>query len=78
MLTIRKKPTPLETQIHAISEEIRAVTEALAASDSGYNEVDDEYLLEAIIYERSALRARYSYLLKELRRLQSENGDFNA
>lgn len=71
-LTVGKKRSQKDAQIQKISEEIRDVTEALAASDAKFNEVSDEDLVEAIIYERSALRARYSYLIKVLRRLQEE------
>ena len=67
--TWRKKKSKNE-QMKAVSEELREITEALEISDAGFNEVNDEDLLEAIIYERSALRARYSFLLKELRRIQ--------
>ena len=72
MLTVKKKLTAHETKMQELSEEIRIVTEALENSDAGFNEVSDEDLVEAIIYERSALRARYSYLIKELRRLKNE------
>ena len=72
MLTVKKKLTAHETKMQELSEEIRIVTEALENSDAGFNEVSDEDLVEAVIYERSALRARYSYLIKELRRLKNE------
>ena len=65
MLTAtRKNKKRKRERIKEISEEIREI------SDAGFNEVNDADLLEAIIYERSALRARYSFLLKELRRIQ--------
>ena len=70
MITAKKKRSELEERIRSISEEIKEVSEALAVSDAGFNEVSDDDLLEAIIYERSALRARYSFLIKELRRIQ--------
>ena len=66
----RKKKGTKEERIRAVSEELREISEALETADAGFNEVSDDDLLEAIIYERSALRARYSYLLKELRRMQ--------
>lgn len=71
MLTATRKNKKLKRErIKEISEEIREISEALEISDAGFNEVNDADLLEAIIYERSALRARYSFLLKELRRIQ--------
>ena len=72
MITVAKrKKSRKDEQIRAISEEIREVSEALEVADAGFNEVSDDDLLEAIIYERSALRARYSFLIKELRRIES-------
>lgn len=72
MITVAKrKKSRKDEQIRAISEEIREISEALEVADAGFNEVSDDDLLEAIIYERSALRARYSFLIKELRRIES-------
>lgn len=72
MITVvKRKKSRKDEQIRAISEEIREVSEALEVADAGFNEVSDDDLLEAIIYERSALRARYSFLIKELRRIES-------
>ena len=69
---VKRKKDPKQEQMRAISEEIRIVSDALEAADAGFNEVSDEDLLEAIIYERSALRARYSFLIKELKRIGSD------
>lgn len=71
MLTAaRRRENRKKERIREISEEIREISAALEIADAGFNEVSDDDLLEAIIFERSALRARYSFLLKELRRIQ--------
>ena len=70
--TERKRKSRRDDKIRAVSEELRRITAALEASDAGFNEVSDEDLIEAMIYERSALRARYSYLIKELKRIEAE------
>ena len=70
--TAKKRKNRKQEQIKTVSEEIRQIAEAIEASDAGFNEVEDSDLLEAIIYERSSLRARYSYLIKELKRIEAE------
>ena len=67
---LRKRKDPRREQIEAVSEELRHISEELEASDARFNEVSDSDLVEAMIFERSALNARYSYLLKELKRLE--------
>lgn len=72
IFTERKRKSRRDDKIRAVSEELRRITAALEASDAGFNEVSDEDLIEAMIYERSSLRARYSYLIKELKRIEAE------
>ena len=72
IFTERKRKSRSDDKIRAVSEELRGITAALEASDAGFNEVSDEDLIEAMIYERSSLRARYSYLIKELKRIEAE------
>ncbi len=67
---LRRRKDPRREQIEAVSEELRRISEELEASDARFNEVSDSDLVEAMIFERSALSARYSYLLKELKRLE--------
>lgn len=59
----RKKPDGC----NEILEELRKISEALETADASFNETADGDLIEALIFERSSLRARYSYLLKALR-----------
>lgn len=61
-----------EALARGIAEELRVIQEAMDTADAAFNEVDDPDLIESLIYERSALNARYSYLIKERRKL--ENG----
>ncbi len=56
-------------KISGIEEELKTVTDAMAASDSCFDEVLDPSLTDALIYERAALESRYSFLMGELRRL---------
>ena len=67
---LRRRKDPRREQIEAVSEELRRISEELEASDARFNEVSDSDLVETMIFERSALSARYSYLLKELKRLE--------
>ncbi len=67
-----KKISPRERAAESVSRELREVSKAIEAADADFNEVSDCDLIEAAIFERSALRARYGYLLKELRRLEGE------
>ena len=73
MLIITKKRR--QAEIDRICGELREIADAIEIADAGFNEVSDGDLLEAMIFERSALRARYSYLLKELRREQTAEGE---
>lgn len=70
-MTLTKKQRAADmSRIRIITEELRVIKEAIDTADAGFNEVSDDDLIEAIIYERSALRARYSYLIKELKKLE--------
>lgn len=70
-MLLTKKRRADETKIQTLTEELREIKTAIDTADAGFNEVSDDDLIEAVIFERSALRARYSYLLKELRKLES-------
>lgn len=49
---------------------MRSTQGALERAYDGFNRTADSDLLEAYVYEINALRHRYSYLLKEVRRLE--------
>ena len=48
-------------------QDIAKTTEELNSVMQKYNYTDDDILIESIIYQEKALRARYSYLLKQAR-----------
>ena len=50
-----------------ISEELKEVSDELIAADSDFNEAVDPDLIESLIYLRCSLRAKYSFLIKQLR-----------
>lgn len=54
-----------------LCDELREISAEIEAADAVFNEVTDPDLLEALIYERSALLSRYKYLQKELRKLKN-------
>ena len=47
---------------------------ALAAARAGFDETADRDLLEYYIYEISALRAKHTYLLRQMKALEKEEG----
>ena len=61
-----------ETLARDIAEELRKIKEAMDTADAAFNEVDDPDLIESLIFERSSLNARYSYLIKERRRIEKQ------
>ncbi|MCI8497517.1 MAG: DUF2508 family protein [Clostridiales bacterium] len=48
----------------ALLREIRQVCEEMRCSDMRFSLAEDDSLIEACIYERESLRARYCYLLR--------------
>ena len=54
-------------KIRELDEELWDVIEAMAASDSRFNESEDPKLTEAFIYEKASLSARYGYLMEKRR-----------
>ena len=47
---------------------------ALAAARAGFDETADRDLLEYYLYEISALRAKHTYLLRQMKALEKEEG----
>ncbi|MCD8106417.1 MAG: DUF2508 family protein [Oscillospiraceae bacterium] len=54
----------------AIQSDIREISLAMKTAESCFNETTDEDLLDALIYDRAALEARYNYLIRELKALE--------
>lgn len=72
MLVLWKKTSKKEAERLKITEDLQKIAELIELSEAGFNEISDDDLLDAAIYERSALMARHSYLIKELKRLEGE------
>ena len=47
---------------------------ALAAARAGFDETADRDLMEYYLYEISALRAKHTYLLRQMKALEKEEG----
>ena len=47
---------------------------ALAAARAGFDETADRDLLEYYLYEISALRAKHTYLLRQMKALEKDEG----
>lgn len=59
-------------KLNQVTAELKTVSEAISLADRCFNEVEDDDLTEALIYDRSALLARYSFLIKEAKKLELE------
>ncbi len=55
-----------------LADELFELNRAISASDSCFNEVENPDLARAIIFDKSALEARRSAVLKELKGLDFE------
>lgn len=68
-LLLKKEQRKLEKQrklwLKQLEEDIEAVNRAIAVAESGFNEVTDTSLTDALIFDRAALEARRNYLLKQ-------------
>lgn len=53
---------------------LEETTRALAAARAGFDETADRDLLEYYLYEISALRAKHTYLLRQMKYLEKEEG----
>ncbi len=62
--------TEREEELAALKETMRSTQGALERAYDGFNRAADSDLIESYVYEINALRHRYSYLLKEVRRLE--------
>lgn len=65
----RKAEKKRALQLRRAEEDLKEVSDALQTSESCFNEITDSDLTDAVIFERAALQARYSYLLREIREL---------
>lgn len=61
-----------ERELSVLREELAALQEALRVAEANYTIAESDEIIEAIIYDRAAAMARYSHLMKEIRRLEDE------
>ena len=54
-------------ETRALLEGLQETSRALAASRSGFDQTADGDLLEYYLYEMNALRAKHTYLLRQLK-----------
>ncbi len=68
-LLLRKERKRLEKErklrLKQLEEDIEEINRAIAVAESGFNEVTDVSLTDALIFDRAALEARRNYLLKQ-------------
>lgn len=50
---------------------MRSTQSALSRAYDGFNRAVDDELIESYVYEINALRHRYAYLLRQVRRLEA-------
>lgn len=64
------RETLLQPRVHkdALADSIRELNAQIRSVDSRFSEETDTDLLDAYIYERLALQARYRYLSRQVRR----------
>ena len=63
-MNLLKRKNPAKEQLRT---ELSRISELLEITDINFNEAEDSLLIEAAIYDRSALLARHAYLTKKLR-----------
>ena len=52
-------------QHNQIQDELAELSQQIQEQEKLFDLVDDEDLIEAIIYEQKSLRSRYTYLIKQ-------------
>lgn len=63
---------PPLTQAQSLRRELAEATRALAAAQAGFDQTQDRDLMEYFLYETNALRARHTYLLRQMKSLEKE------
>ncbi len=58
-------------QREELPESMRSTQSALSRAYAGFNQAWDQELIESYVYEINALQHRYSYLLRQMRQLES-------
>lgn len=65
----KKQEKALTQRLKRLGDELDEIADCISDAEASFNEVDDPALTEALIYDRAALEARRSYLLRELKEL---------
>ena len=60
------------TQSQRLRRGLEETSRALAAARVGFDETADRDLMEYYLYEISALRAKHTYLLRQMKALEKE------
>ena len=72
VFTFRKKQdTALQQEREALLEGLSRTRALIAQAYSGFNSARDPDLIESYVFEISALQARYTYLLRRVKELES-------
>lgn len=67
----KKGLNPVRAEILELEKTLAQTRVQMAQAYAGFNAVSDGDLIEAYIYEIQALRARYSYLLRQRKALEA-------
>lgn len=65
----KKQEKALIQKLKRLGDELEEIADSISDAEASFNEVVDPALTEALIYDRAALEARRSYLLRELKEL---------
>ncbi len=66
----RREPDPEEVRRSELERSLQDTRVLIAQAYAGFNSADDGDLVESYVYEIQALRARYSYLLRQRKALE--------
>ncbi len=56
-----------------LKEELKNIRLQMKVNEEMFNLASDEYLVEAIIYDKMSLNARHGFLVSEIRKLENLN-----
>ena len=66
----RRQRTQLEEERQTLTSELARTRTRIAQAYSGFNSARDPDLVESFIYEINSLQARYTYLLRQIKKLE--------
>lgn len=68
----RRQRTQLEEERRTLTAELARTRTRIAQAYSGFNSAGDPDLVESFIYEINSLQARYTYLLRQIKKLEGQ------